>query len=269
MPSCLITGANSGIGLAIAVHYWQEGWIVAGVDIDQHGLAFTQSCEQSAAGQRGHYYQVDVRDSVALEQVFEDFTTRTQEKISVVFANAGILAPSTGAGKHESNSCEVMDTNYFGAIKTVHAALQHMVSSGFIVISSSISALSASPNSGAYAASKAAIDRWTEGMVLTQYTLGAGPTLVIARIGFVDTPMIKGLSHAQVLAISAKAAAKRMAGRLRSGNHCIWVARRSVIIFVMLDLIGLQPRIKAMGAAYKLKCWIERACRKPQDKVKA
>jgi NAD(P)-dependent dehydrogenase (short-subunit alcohol dehydrogenase family) len=150
-----------------------------------------------------------------------------------------------------------MDTNYFGVINTVEAALPHMDCSGFIVTSSSISALSASPNSGAYAASKAAIDRWVEGRILRRCTNTSEPSLVVARIGFVDTPMIKGLSHAEVLAITAEAAAKRMAGGLRSGQFCIWVARRSVIIFAMLALIGIQPRIRAMNAAFKLKCWLE------------
>lgn len=257
MHSCLITGANSGIGLAIAEHYWQKGWTVAGVDLDQQGTAFSERCKRWAAQKRAHYYHADVRDPIALGQICTDLTAKTRVPISIVFANAGVLAPSKEVDKGRVSTCEVMSINYFGVINTVNAALQHMDNNGFIVVSSSISALSASQHSGTYAASKAAIDRWTEEQILAQNTLETGPTYVVARIGFVDTPMTKDLRHAQVLAISARAAARRMAGKLRRGKHCVWVGRRSVMIFVLLDLIGLQHRMIAMNAAYKVKCWLD------------
>ena len=257
MPNCLITGANSGIGLAIAEHYWQKGWTVAGVDLDQYGLAFSKKYTQWSACERAHYYHADVRDRIALGRICEDLTAKTRAPISIVFANAGILAPCAEVDNKRISRCEVMDINYFGVINTVDAAVRHMNNNGFIIVSSSISALSASQHSGAYAASKSAIDKWTEERILTEYLLQTGPTYVVARIGFVDTPMIKGLRHAQVLAISAKAAARRMAGKLRRGKHCVWVGRRSVIIFVLLDLIGLHHRMIAMNAAYKFKYWLE------------
>jgi NAD(P)-dependent dehydrogenase (short-subunit alcohol dehydrogenase family) len=257
MPACIITGANSGIGLALAEHYYRGGWHVIGIDIDVTGTFFKNIAISKIDDIRLDYRMGDVRDICSMNTIFRELKEKYSSGVDILFANAGILHEKLEEQFYAGYPCQVMATNYFGVINTITAASNILISNSAIVVSSSISSLLASPNSGPYAASKAAIDRWLEALLLRRSKNCQSPSIIIARIGFVTTPMTKGLSHAKILAISSNTAANKIAKGVSSSKNCIWVSQRSIIIFTLLGILGLGCRVRLLQLAYRVKLFIE------------
>lgn len=107
----------------------------------------------------------DIRNPTAVEEA----VTRCEAEfgdIHCIILNAGIARPSTGNAKLLAATKDVFDTNLHGAIYAIAAALPHMQkrNAGHIVGISSLAAFLAVPGSGAYAASKAALNRFLESL---------------------------------------------------------------------------------------------------------
>lgn len=86
-----------------------------------------------------------------------------------------------------------MRVNYFGLINTITPFIKEMKAAGKgqIVAISSIGSFRGTPNSGAYSASKAAVNVWTESLRLRLVSHGISVTTI--GLGFVDTAMTEGL----------------------------------------------------------------------------
>ncbi len=164
--SVLVTGAASGIGRAIADAMAQAGARVTLADIDGEGA------EGAAAALRGRglsaeAVRLDVADRQGLHEAVDAVAAR-QGGLDAVFANAGISAgPShvlSPRGRLDAVDPaawdHAMQVNLGGAFETVRAAARHMIpkGAGSIVVTASISGMTASPVSGyAYVAAKAAL----------------------------------------------------------------------------------------------------------------
>jgi NAD(P)-dependent dehydrogenase (short-subunit alcohol dehydrogenase family) len=161
----IVTGAASGLGLAIAEVLAAYGARVTLADRDAPGL------ERAVARlrQEGHAAEaapVDVADLAALDRMIAEVTARNH-KLDIVFANAGISAgPSylSEEGRMEAVSRErwheVLHINLTSVFETIRAASGPMkrAQSGRIVATASIAGLRADPIVGyAYAATKAAV----------------------------------------------------------------------------------------------------------------
>jgi NAD(P)-dependent dehydrogenase (short-subunit alcohol dehydrogenase family) len=161
----VVTGAASGLGLAISEVMAENGAIVAMLDIDAPGL------EGAAAKLRGAGLAVDpsvvdVADAGRLREVI-DATAAKHGRLDVAFANAGISAgPSFQFPGGEIDAVDlatwsaVLQVNLTGVFVTLQAAARHMKArrSGRLIVTSSIAGLQAEPMVGyAYAASKAAV----------------------------------------------------------------------------------------------------------------
>jgi short-subunit dehydrogenase len=83
----------------------------------------------------------------------------------------------------------VLRTNFLSCVWTTSAAIPHMVAAGggAIVQVSSFAALVVPPREGAYAASKAALNAWSEG--LWHDLAGSGVHVSIVNPGAIDTPI--------------------------------------------------------------------------------
>jgi short-subunit dehydrogenase len=180
-----ITGASSGIGLALAGEYARRGAILGLVARRGDALAaFQQSHPQNTVS----IYALDVRDAAALADAAARFIAE-HGLPDVVIANAGISRGAlTGHGDLRTFR-EVMDINYFGMVATFEpfAAAMADAKRGTLVGIASVAGVRGLPGSGAYSASKSAALKYLEALRVEMRPFGVG--VVTIAPGYIRTPM--------------------------------------------------------------------------------
>jgi NAD(P)-dependent dehydrogenase (short-subunit alcohol dehydrogenase family) len=153
----VVTGAASGLGLAMAEAMAEGGARVTLADVDEEGLA-------AAAARLGDVRTavVDVADSDAVSRLFADL-----DGVDVVFANAGVsreagvLDERGGLGNLDDETWRtVLGINLDGVLFTMREAARHMKAqgSGRIVVTASTAGIGTDPFVGySYSATKAAV----------------------------------------------------------------------------------------------------------------
>ncbi len=148
----VITGGTSGIGLAIAQRFVDEGAHVFIVARRQEGL------DEAVAtiGKNVTPVQADVTKTNDLDRVYQT-VKQICGHLDVVVANAGRGAFSPITEITEEVVDEVFDLNPKAVLFTVQKALPLMRDGGSIIITSSIAGVKGFPGRTAYAAAKAAL----------------------------------------------------------------------------------------------------------------
>jgi NAD(P)-dependent dehydrogenase (short-subunit alcohol dehydrogenase family) len=156
----VVTGAASGLGLAMAEVMAEGGARVTLADLDADGLA--------AAAERldARAFELDVSDPEAVRRLFDEVVAE-QGGVDVAFANAGIsLEPGVvdERGGLEALDVEtwrkVLGVNLDGVVFTMREAARHMKKqgSGKIVVTASTAGFGTDPMVGySYSATKAAV----------------------------------------------------------------------------------------------------------------
>ena len=180
-----ITGASSGIGLALAAEYARRGATLGLVARRGEALAaFRRSHPQNSIS----CYSVDVRDAEALAEAAAQFIAEHGQP-DIVIANAGVSRGAvTGEGDLRTFR-EVMDINYFGMVATFEPFAAAMVAArrGTLVGVASVAGVRGLPGSGAYSASKAAAFAYLESLRVEMRPFGVA--VVTIAPGYVRTPM--------------------------------------------------------------------------------
>ena len=153
----LLTGASRGIGRATALRLAASGWTVyAGVRTSADGEALA-----AEAGTGIVPVELDVtspRQIEALEEVLPD-------RLHAVINNAGIIADGPIEAVDTKRLREVFEVNVFGCVAVTQAVLPRLRRGrGRVVIVSSLSGRVATPWTGVYCASKAAIESIGDGL---------------------------------------------------------------------------------------------------------
>ncbi|MFJ6465827.1 SDR family oxidoreductase [Streptomyces sp. NPDC091387] len=179
--SVFITGANRGIGLAVARIMAADGDRVAighrGGDVPE-GLLGVR-CE--------------VTDQSSVDAAFET-VAREQGPVEVLVANAGITHDTLLLRMSDEAFDEVVDTNLRGVFRTVRAASAAMLAQrrGRIVLLSSALGFLGSPGQTNYAATKTALLGFGRSLA---WELGSrGITVNLVAPGIIETDMTKGLT---------------------------------------------------------------------------
>ena len=156
----VVTGAASGLGLAMAEVMADGGARVTLADLDADGLA------SAAERLDARSFQLDVSDPEAVRRVFDEVVAE-QGGVDVAFANAGIsLEPGVvdERGGLEALDVEtwrkVLGVNLDGVVFTMREAARHMKKqgSGKIVVTASTAGFGTDPMVGySYSATKAAV----------------------------------------------------------------------------------------------------------------
>src|SRR5271167_3961230 len=148
----VVTGGNSGIGLATAKRFLEEGAKVAISGRNQETL-------DEAVKSLGREI-LAVKADTAKQQDIEKLLSEVARKfgrIDVLFVNAGVakFAPLTETS--EALFDEQFDINIKGAYFTIQKSLPHLNDGASIILNTSVAGSTGQPNTGAYSATKAAL----------------------------------------------------------------------------------------------------------------
>ncbi len=150
--TALITGGNSGIGLATAKLFVAEG---ARVIITGRNEA-TLKAAAKELGAKALAVVADATDIAATEAAIKKGVDKFG-KLDIVFANAGIPGQTPVGGTTLAAFEEVIRTNITAVFFTVQAAVAHMNDGGSIILNGSVISVLGNPGYSAYAASKAGV----------------------------------------------------------------------------------------------------------------
>jgi short-subunit dehydrogenase len=153
MNVIIVTGASSGIGLAIANYLADKGHHV-------YGISRTKIHEKLVKG-----IQADVTDYEQLKNTYQDIFD-IEGRIDVVINNAGYGISGSIESTSLDDAKNLMDVNFMGVFHSTKAALPYLRESGGgkIINMSSVASRLAIPFQAFYSSSKAAINAFTEAL---------------------------------------------------------------------------------------------------------
>jgi NAD(P)-dependent dehydrogenase (short-subunit alcohol dehydrogenase family) len=190
----VVTGGNSGIGLAVARLFVAEGAYVAITGRNQKNLR----AATAELGNRVLAIQADVTDIEATERAVAAAAEKFG-KLNIVFANAGIGGLTPVGQTSQSAFDEIIRTNLTAVFFTVQAAATHLNERASIILNGSVHAVMGVPGYSAYAATKAGVRAMTRnlasefaprGIRVNQVTPGAARTPIWSASAPTDEAMV-------------------------------------------------------------------------------
>ncbi len=220
--SVFITGASSGLGRGLALHYAREGATVHAAARRQAELE-SLSHDGASAGMPGRIVPVvlDVADEEALVAALAAAEAAAGGALDLVIANAGISDPTSARKMDWRKVKRVLDVNVSAAAVTVAAALPAMVARGrgTVVGVSSLAGFRGFPGNAAYCASKAALHVFMESIRVDLRRTGVRALTVYP--GFVKTEMTAKNRFPMPFLMELDDAVKRMADGIARGEPAI------------------------------------------------
>jgi 3-oxoacyl-[acyl-carrier protein] reductase len=224
---CIVTGAGSGIGKAIAIKMAREGAALALCDIDEAGLRVTEA-EVKTLDAKVRFYKANVTIRAEIDAMAGDVAA-TFGRIDCMVANAGILRDAQLYKMTDEQWESVVAVNLKGVFNCARAVAGTMMvqHSGVILVTSSTAGLYGNFGQTNYAATKAGVI----GMVKTwAKELGRkGVRAVAICPGMVDTPILASMPEKII------EAAKQ---RIPLGRFCALEEIAAVYAFLASDEAG-------------------------------
>ncbi len=229
----VISGATSGIGLALARHYLERGAIVA-------AFARRRELLQQLSSQfpgKVLPYTLDVRDGASLATAAQDFMTRAGVP-DIVIANAGVsIGTLTRHAEDNEVFKQVLDINVLGVVQTFQPFIDRMreAGSGRLVGIASVAGFRGLPGAGAYSASKAALISYMESLRLEMH--GSGVKVVTICPGYIRTPMTDINPYPMPFMLEVDDAARRFARVIARGYSFKVVPWQMALVGRVLKLL--------------------------------
>lgn len=181
--TAVITGGTSGIGLATAKRFIDEGAFVFITGRRQTELdAAIAVLGENAIGVQG-----DVSNPGDLDRLYE-IVGEKKGKIDILFANAGVGEFAPIGAVSEEHFDKIFDINVKGLLFTVQKALPFLQSGGSIILNGSIAGSSGMESFSVYCASKAAVRSFARSWILD--LKGRNIRVNVVSPGAIDTPAI-------------------------------------------------------------------------------
>ncbi|MGQ3072914.1 MAG: SDR family NAD(P)-dependent oxidoreductase [Ferrovibrionaceae bacterium] len=183
----VITGGSSGIGLAAARRFVEEGAYVfiTGRRGDELDRAAT------AIGRNVTAVKGDVADLDDIDRLYREVAAH-RGRVDVLFANAGVVENQPIDTVTPDHFDRLFGINVRGLVFTVQKALPLMQAGGSIILNASVAGVKAVPNHGVYSATKAAVRSFAR--TWTAELSGRGIRVNSLSPGATETPIMRGLA---------------------------------------------------------------------------
>ena len=216
----VISGASSGIGRALALHYARAGVVLGLIGRDERRLAeVADACR--ARGSEVATAAIDVRDRAAIKAWLEAFDAQTA--IDLLIANAGVMEGTPPGGEIEPADAayRLIEINVLGVMNAMQPVIARMMrrGAGQVAIVSSIAAFTPLADSPSYCASKSAVLSY--GLSLRALLAERGVRINVVCPGYIDTPMMQREHGPKPFRMSAEKAAALIARGLRRDRAVI------------------------------------------------
>lgn len=203
----LVTGGNSGIGLATAQRFVAEGAHVF--------ITGRRQAELDAAaaliGKNVTGIQGDVAKLADLDRLFAAIEDQ-KGHLDVVFANAGVAEHAPLGAITEEAFDRAFDINVKGVLFTVQKALPLLREGASIILNASIVASKGLPDVSVYSATKAALRSFAR--TWTTDLRGRNIRVNVVSPGPINTPGLQGVHHADRAKLNAMYADRVPLGRV-------------------------------------------------------
>jgi NAD(P)-dependent dehydrogenase (short-subunit alcohol dehydrogenase family) len=189
----LVTGGNSGIGLAVA-----QGLVDEGAKVVISGRsAETLARAADRLGPNGHAVQADVARLAEIDRLMHAVRAFGGGRLDALFANAGVGIFAPLSDTSEADWDAVMSTNLKGVYFTVQKAVALMQPGGAIVLNASVAASKGNPIGSLYGASKAGVR--SLGRTVAAELVTRGIRVNTVSPGPIETPIFdRGQAPAEV-----------------------------------------------------------------------
>jgi len=233
--TCLITGASSGIGRELALHYAANGWIVYAVARSADKLRELEQKPGVCA------LPLDLTDNTALQRIAQQLSD-DGVVLDLLLLNAGtceyVDANNLDLAAFERTfainfHAVVAATKYFMPLLKASLAPQ-------LAIVSSMAHFFPFTRSEAYGASKAAVSYFVDSLRVDLADSGISISLI--EPGFVDTPLTQKNDFAMPFLVPVTQAANRIYTGLAQGKSRIRFPRRLSLLLKLLSLLPYDLR---------------------------
>jgi short-subunit dehydrogenase len=224
MKRVFITGASSGLGMALAREFASQGAQLGLLARRENAL--TELIASLPNAQVHRHYAVDVNDHAALAAAASDFTAHAGG-IDVVIANAGIsYGTLTERPADLAVFDKIMQTNLVATVATFSpfiAAMKSQAAAGQrgmrLVGIASVAGIRGLPGAEAYSASKAAVISYCESLrvALRRHAI----EVVTIAPGYIDTPMTQINTYPMPFLMPADAFARRAVRAIAAGRSYV------------------------------------------------
>lgn len=215
----VVTGAASGIGLAVARRLTDEGAKVSGWDISGPTL-------KAAKSSLAHQVVMDQADEAAVVAA----TRKTLDEfgaIDVLVVSAGITGPNGPLAQYPAEDWRrVIDVNVNGTFYVNRAVTPHMVAKGYgrIINVASVAGKEGNPNASAYSTSKAAVMGMTKS--LAKELAKSGVCVNSIAPAAVKTPIFDQMTQAHIDFMLSKIPMGRFGTVEEIAAMILWMASR-------------------------------------------
>lgn len=199
-----ITGASSGIGKSLAIHFADKGWKVAISARREELLKEITDINSNIKS-----FSLDVTNSEDCLSTFSKIKQNLGEIEVAVFCT-GIHDPNSEKQFNLNKIKQINNVNYMGTINSINAVYEYFKKNkkGHISIVSSVAGYRGLPNAGAYCASKSALNSFAESLYFQLKPHNVGVSLVCP--GFIKTPMTDQNDFPMPMIKSAEYAAEKI-----------------------------------------------------------
>lgn len=249
----LITGGSSGIGLALAKAFAQQGsnLVIVGRNQEKLNQAVNEISKKCVStSQTINPIQADVSQYEVyiplLEQAIETFGVP-----DIVVNSAGITKPAFFNDISMEEFEKIARVNYLGTVATIKAVLPHMLKrkSGYIVNISSVAGFIGTPGYTAYGASKFAIKGLSDALRLELKNTGVNISIVyppdtetpmLEEENKIKPPVVKAISEAAA-PVSPEEVAKAIIQGIGKKRYVITPGKDTALLHFLAGFLGWGP----------------------------
>ncbi len=237
----LITGASSGLGEALALHYARQNHdLILLARREEKLRAVAQACE--ALGSSVEVIVADMTDFAHIHAIAKSLST---QKLDRIILNAGVSIGHSHDVAPFEDFHRLFHTNFL----SLHALLEPLIpalmgqKSGEIIFISSLASLFSMPSSIAYSSSKRAVNAYAQGLhhQLREYNIDVMTILP----GFIDSEMTRKNRFKMPFFLTTEQGVMRIAHAIESKKRFYPFPRRFYALISLLNALpfGVQDRI--------------------------